>query len=110
MPAGRKITDQADARACLKAVKSSGASRIAWARAHGVDGRSLHAWALNLAKRGTSAASQPRLVELVPGPTVAAPRGVASRLVIHVGDLVVEVDGDFDEATLVRFVRTLRAC
>ena len=65
---------------------------------------------MNLARRGASAASQPRLVELVPGPTVAVPRGVASHLVVHVGDLVVEVDGDFDEATLVRLVRTLRAC
>jgi hypothetical protein len=110
MAAGRKITDEAEARACLKAATSSGSSRIAWARAHGVDGRSLHAWAMNLAKRGASAASQPRLVELVPRPTVAVPRGVASRLVVHVGELVVEVDGDFDEATLVRLVRTLRAC
>ena len=110
MTAGRKITDEADARACLKAAKSSGASRVAWARAHGVDGRSLHAWAMNLARRGASAASQPRLVELVPRPAAAVPRGVASRLVVHVGDLVVEVDGDFDEATLVRLVRTLRAC
>ena len=73
MSAGRKIKDEADPRACLKAAQSSGASRIAWARAHGIDGRSLYAWAMNLAKRGASAMLRPRFVELVPGPTSAPP-------------------------------------
>jgi hypothetical protein len=52
MSAGRKITDARDARACLKAVKSSGVPRAEWARSHGVGGRSLHAWELNLRGRG----------------------------------------------------------
>ena len=66
MSAGRKITDARDARACLKALKSSGLARGEWARAHGIDGRSLHAWERNLARRGQAMEQSPRLVELVP--------------------------------------------
>ncbi len=68
MPAGRKIRDSRDARACLDRVKSSAVSRAEWARAHGIDGRSLHAWEMNLARRGQVAKPSPRLVEMVPAP------------------------------------------
>jgi hypothetical protein len=68
MPAGRKIRDSRDARACLDRVKSSGGSRAERARAHGIDGRSLHGWERNLARRGQVVEPSPRIVELVPAP------------------------------------------
>ena len=47
----RKIVDEADAEACLAAVRSAGGDVGCWARAHGVDGRSLIAWQSNLRRR-----------------------------------------------------------
>ncbi len=47
----RKIRDEADAHTCLGAAKESGLTRAAWRRAAGVDGRSLRAWSMNLARR-----------------------------------------------------------
>lgn len=44
----RKIWGERDARACVKAAKAAGLGLGAWAREHGVDGRSLHAGAVNL--------------------------------------------------------------
>ena len=106
MSAGRKITDARDARACLKALKSSGLARGEWARAHGIDGRSLHAWERNLARRGQVTEQSPRLVELVPAPDSRP----AVRYLVRVGEFAIEVGDDFDEATLVRLVRVLGAC
>lgn len=63
----RKIEDERDARACLKAAKAAGLTAGEWAREHGVDGRSLNAWRINLSGRAKqSATAKPRLVELVP--------------------------------------------
>jgi hypothetical protein len=45
-------------------------------------------------------------VELVAAPSA---RGEA-RYLVRVGELVVEVGADFDDATLVRLVRALRSC
>ena len=105
----RKIVDERDARACLKAAKAAGLSAGQWAREHGFDGRSLHAWRMNLS-RGQGgkgpAAARPRLVELVPEP---APRAEA-RYVVRVADAELEVTDAFREETLVRLVRALRAC
>jgi len=106
MSAGRKIRGSRDARACLEAVRSSGVSRGEWARAHGIDGRSLHAWERNLARRGQVVEPSPRIVELVPAP-VSRP---AARYVLRVGVFAIELDGDFDEAVVVRLVRALGAC
>ena len=49
----RKITDEREARRCLTAAARSGNAPGAWARANGIDGRSLNAWRINLARRGT---------------------------------------------------------
>ena len=106
MSAGRKITDARDARACLKAAKSAGMARGEWARANGIDGRSLHAWELNLSRRGEVAEASPRLVELVPAPASQS----STRYLVRVGELAIEVGDDFDEVTLVRLVRVLGAC
>lgn len=73
MAGGRRIRDEQEARRFLAAVRRSGVSRGDWARARGIDGRSLRAWDMNLARRGTrpgprkSWETHPReLVELVP--------------------------------------------
>jgi len=114
----RKIRDEEDARACLREVEAAGGDLGAWARAHGVDGRSLLAWRLNLARRGRPAprrdgasskvtASTPvQLVELVP----ATPLYAAARYVVRVGDVELELDDDFRDETLRRLVGVLRSC
>ena len=107
---GRKIMDEVDARTCLEAAARSSQPRAAWARAHGVDARSLNAWRLNLARREgrESPVAALRLVELVPqaSPVPAAGSGVRLRL----GGVVIELDRDFDEHTLARTVDALSAC
>jgi transposase-like protein len=71
--AGRKIRDAHDARSCVDAAESSGVARAEWAREHGIDGRSLHAWHMNLARRASEPTPLP-LVELVPSaPSAATP-------------------------------------
>lgn len=101
----RKIVDARDARACVRAARAAGLSLGAWARQHGVDGRSLHAWSVNLGL-GASSRVKPRLIELVP---TTAPV-VAARYVVRVGDTAIEFGDDFHDETLARVVRVLRAC
>lgn len=105
----RKIHDEQDARRCLKAAESSSLSVTAWSRAHGVDARSLNAWRVNLARREPSSSASPtkaRLVELVPTRSTEP----SARYLVRVGDLAIELDDSFEEATLVRVVRALRSC
>lgn len=105
----RKIEDERDARACLEAAKAAGLSAGAWARRHGVDGRSLNAWRINLSRgaaKPTRRSSTPRLVELVP----ALPARDEARYVVRVAGAEIEVTDAFHEETLVRLVRALRAC
>ncbi len=65
--AGRRIFNEQDARRCL-AVRSSRSALGEWARAHGIDGRSLNAWRVNLAAHDVpqSRAVASKFVELVP--------------------------------------------
>lgn len=100
----RKIVDARDARACVRAARAAGLSLGAWSRRHGVDGRSLHAWSVNL---GLSSSPKPRLIELVPTPT---PGSGCARYVVRVGDAAIEIGDDFHAETLARVVRVLRAC
>lgn len=114
----RKIRDEADARACLGAVKRSGLTLAGWGRTAGVDGRSLHAWSMNLARgvsvqrrnsaKRSGAGKRVELVELVASPT-PPPRTVA-RYVVRVGQVEVEFGDDFEAATLRRLVAVLSAC
>jgi hypothetical protein len=97
----RKIADEKDARRCLSAAARSGKPLRVWAQAHGVDGRSLHAWHMNLT-RGTA----PRLVELVPSSTSR----VSARYVVRIGEASIEVGDDFNAGTLRRLVEVLRSC
>lgn len=48
----RKIDNQNEARRCLRAAERAGLTAGEWAREHGIDGRSLNAWRMNLARRG----------------------------------------------------------
>ncbi|MFT3770935.1 MAG: hypothetical protein QM820_36410 [Minicystis sp.] len=103
----RKIEDERDARACLRAAKAARLSVGEWARDNGVDGRSLNAWRINLSRsRRPEVAAKPRLVELVP----ATPPRADTRYVVHVDGARIELADDFREETLVRLVRALRAC
>lgn len=105
----RKVRDGDDAHELLRALSRSGLSRTEFCRRHGIDGRSLHCWELNLGRRHGHADSAEapalRLLEV----TVARPRPSASYRV-HVGDLVVEVDDGFVDNTLARLVAVLATC
>jgi hypothetical protein len=103
----RKIQDEQDARACLRAARVAGLSAGEWAREHGVDGRSLNAWRLNLSRsEAGEEATRPRLVELVP----VAPTRADARYLVHLEGARIGLGDDFREDTLVRLVRALRAC
>jgi hypothetical protein len=107
----RKIRDADDARACLAAVAESGLAQAAWAKAHGVDGRSLQAWRLVLERAGGNPVSKPlRLVELVTPTPPSAPLPSAATYVIRCGELAVEVDERFDETVLRRLLAVVASC
>jgi len=123
----RKITDEREARRCLAAARKAGERAGAWARAHGIDGRSLNAWRINLARRGAGstptrtatrppttlvvrARSRPAVVELVPASRPTESAGSAARYVVHVGEIRVEVGDDCATETLRRILEALRAC
>jgi hypothetical protein len=116
--ARKKIEDESEARRCLAAARRSGLSAGEWARAQGIDGRSLHAWQMNL-ERGSSGqvrrrkskgASRMRaLVELVPTMPVVAAAG-AGRYVLEVGGARIEFGDDASVATLRRVLEALRSC
>ena len=120
MSVGRKIEDEREAVRCLRAAERKGMSAGAWARAHGVDGRSLHAWQMNIARRGTTAPVQRRkalpkvrstahaLVELVPA--VRSAVSGPSRYAVVVGSARVEFGDDVSVATLRQVLEVLRSC
>ena len=107
--AGRRVVNEQDARRCLAAARSSRGGLAAWARAQGVDGRSLNAWRVNLGRRGAprERAVAPKVVELVSTATVAVAH---VSYVLHVGGVELEVGADFDEQSLRRLVGLLKAC
>ncbi|HEY0781073.1 MAG TPA: hypothetical protein VGE98_01355, partial [Thermoanaerobaculia bacterium] len=115
----RKITDELDAQRCLVAARRAGGDVGAWARANGVDGRSLNTWRMNLARRGStrrspsaraptgeSMHSRAAVVELIPAQRSSA----GGRYAVHVGATRVEFGDDFDPGTLRRIVEALRTC
>lgn len=107
--AGRRILDEQDARRCLAAAKASQASLAEWSRAHGVDGRSLNLWRVNLERRGGPRPSGAlKVVELVPVPT--SPSGTRGPFRLHIRGVELEVGADFDEQALGRLVGLLKSC
>lgn len=119
MAAGRKIADENEARRCLAAAKRAGLKAGEWARARGIDGRSLHAWQLSLERRGRGAVARPRrkkprgkaptLVELVPTAPGVSPIG-NGRYVLHVAGARLEFGDDVSVVTLRRVLEALRPC
>lgn len=106
--AGRKVFNEQDARRCLAAVKSSRVDLGTWARAHGVDGRSLNLWRANLERRGAVRvrAAPPKMVEVV----VATQSGPHTPFVLRIGGVELEVGASFDEGALRRLVGLLKSC
>lgn len=103
----RKVANQDEAVRLLGEAEASGLGRAAWARRHGVDPRSLNVWRLNLARRA-EAPTTLRLVELVPTAPAGPQAGTGVRL--RVGAVIVEVDADFDAATLQRVLTAVAPC
>jgi NCAIR mutase (PurE)-related protein len=120
LSAGRKIEDEREAVRFLRAAERGGLSAGEWARAHGVDGRSLRAWRMNIDRRGAPAPVRRRkpkpkpaaraLVELVSTAASAAPRASAGRYVLEVGGARLEFGDDVSTATLRRVLEALRSC
>ena len=106
--AGRKIINEQDANRCLQGVKNERNSLAGWAQAHGVDGRSLHAWKMALERRGTTRTSAmvPRLVEIFPSAAVKE----TARYKLRIQEVELEVGVDFEEASLRRLVGLLKSC
>jgi len=102
----RKVRDREEAAELLDALDRSGMRRAEFCAFHGIDGRSLHCWELNLGRAAAGQARHPalRLLEV----TVVPARTATYR--VHVGDRVVEVGDDFDDATLVRLLDVLARC
>jgi hypothetical protein len=101
----RKIIDAADAAHCLEALAQSGSSLWVWAQANSVNPRSLSVWKDRLRTAvAQTPAPAPRLVELVAAP-VQRP---TYRL--RVDEVQIELDSNFEEATLTRLLRAVRAC
>src|SRR5438477_13183320 len=92
MAVGRKIEDEREAVRCLRAAERAGLSTGEWARANGIDGRSLRAWKMNIGRRGIPARLQKRrrkpvparhaLIELVPAGTPGTQGMGAARYVL----------------------------
>lgn len=111
----RKIQDENEARECIAKMKESGLTLAGWARSARIDGRSLHAWNVNLARGNVGAPRRApaarnvrrvKLVELLP----MAVSSRTARYIVQVGQLTLEVDAQFDEMTLRRLVAVLRSC
>lgn len=99
----RKVQDEDDAWELLDAWEASGLELRDFCERRGIDGRSLNCWRLNLRPR--EPAPTLRLLEVVgPQPT----RKAEYRVVV--GDVVVQVDDDFCDATLTRLLRVVAAC
>ncbi len=103
--AGRKVRTAAEAAALLEGAEANGVERAEWARRHGIDGRSLNAWRVNLGRRALpSPERRLELVELVPEV------GVARLLVVRCGPFAVEVGAGFDDELLRRVLTVVAAC
>jgi len=125
MGAGRKVGSESEAQRCLAEVQRSGLTIKEWARAHGFDGRSVHAWQMNFSRatKGSRSrrrsravktarhSSTPRLVEIVSAPaSPGRPEVHAPRYVLRVGVATVEFGDDFSTDTLRRVITVLRSC
>ena len=104
----RKVEDRGEAEDLLERWRRTDLPLATFSRRHGIDGRSLNCWRLNLTRKAQRTESPPRLVELrVPLlPAQATTSGVRLR----VGEVVIEVDQDFDATSLARLLNVVRSC
>jgi hypothetical protein len=117
-PARRKVANQQEAEGLLAEFANAGGDLSSFCGARGLDGRSLHAWSLNLgrlSKGGTdvrvSGGAQVRLVEVVPATRQETVESrAAARYRVLLGDVAVEVDDHFREDTLARLLEVVRSC
>lgn len=121
MASRRKIENEVEARRCLLAAKRRGLSAGEWARGHGIDGRSLNAWRVNIERRGDTRGSRKRklagkapvakraLVEIVPAPRALNVAG-GGRYVLEVAGARVEFGDDVSVVTLRRVLEAVRSC
>jgi len=104
--AGRKITDEREAREALDSIGRTGLELVAWCRARDIDARSLAGWRGVLEERGYQSPAV-GFVELVPPKRHDVP---PSPLRVTCGAFAVEVAADFDEMLLERLLRVVAAC
>ena len=102
----RMVRDEADARECLARAAASKQSRGDWARANGVDGRSLYNWSLRLRPVSPEPRAELQFVELV----ATTPSRPPARYTVRVGELAVEVDDAFDDDVLRRLISVVASC
>lgn len=104
-PQGRRVQDEADARACLAAAECSGLTLYAWCKANQMDYAVLYRWRRRL---NPAPSTELRLLEVVSPPTVTARE--KPRYTVVTGNFRVEVGEDFVDETLVRLLRVASAC
>lgn len=95
----RKIKDRGDAESCLSAAAVTAQTPTEWARANGVDGRSLRCW--RMAIEGRRPPAPLRLLELI------APVSTPPSYTVRCGTFEVDAPPDFDEAVLGRLLRVV---
>ena len=103
---GRIIRDEAHARECLEAAAQSGLRARDWARAIGLDARSLNCWRIAFARREES--TPVRMVELISAPEVELDN--KADFVVRAGAFSVDVPADFDEVALRRLLQVVARC
>lgn len=104
--AGRKITDAHEARTLLEEQQRSGLAPASFARSRGIDGRSLNAWRINLARATAgTVVDELQLIELV----TTAPKG-RPPLTVRCGPFCVDVPSQFNQDDLARLLDVLAAC
>lgn len=97
----RKIRSRGDAESCLTAAAVGGQTPTEWARANGVDARSLRCW--RMAIEGRRRPPPLRLLEVV---VAASP---PPSYTVRCGAFEVDAPPDFDDAALGRLLRVLAA-
>ena len=99
----RKLLDESEARHHVTAAALSGVPQAAYARANGIDARSLDHWRRRLTRRSVD------FVELLPDVVAAEPTPTTPLRVIT-GAFAVEVPADFDADHLAAVLRVVAAC
>ena len=98
--ARRKVRDEQETRGLLDELRDSGLGMPEFCARAGVDGRSLNCWRVNLERRDAEEVTGPpaavRSLEVV----AARPPTKRAWYRVRMGQVVIEVDDDFEEHTL----------